>query len=202
MNAPKLSKDTVIIIVMSIVLLFGIAVIITACKTPTPVPPVQPTIAELRMIASQWITQAPTYAFDGSDLTFTEFHALNSQPAQYALTYIFNSSHGGYGDHTGQLVTQMVTSHVIVVNIEQGKVVSAVIDDDWDEMNQMPVNTPPAINQSNETSAQIANPASVNCVKNGGNLTINDTPEGQVGYCTLPNGKTCEEWALFRGECS
>ncbi len=50
-------------------------------------------------------------------------------------------------------------------------------------------------------SAKIANPASDNCKKLGGTLEIKDEMAGQVGYCTLPNGKVCEEWALLRGEC-
>jgi putative hemolysin len=48
---------------------------------------------------------------------------------------------------------------------------------------------------------QIANPASVNCGQLGGVLDLVDTPEGQIGICTLPDGQECEEWALLRGEC-
>jgi len=53
-------------------------------------------------------------------------------------------------------------------------------------------------------NVQIANPASVYCVQNmSGVLTITDTPEGQVGYCNLPDGRICEEWELFRtGNCT
>ena len=55
-------------------------------------------------------------------------------------------------------------------------------------------------------STGIANPASVNCGDKGGWLEIrNDTstPEGgQVGYCIFFGGHECEEWALFRGECT
>ncbi|MBK8451729.1 MAG: DUF333 domain-containing protein [Thiofilum sp.] len=43
----------------------------------------------------------------------------------------------------------------------------------------------------------MGNPASINCIKQGGKLQI----VGSVGYCQLPNGVKCEEWALFRGEC-
>lgn len=47
----------------------------------------------------------------------------------------------------------------------------------------------------------IANPASENCIAKGGKLEIVDTPEGQQGMCTLPDGTRCEEWAYMRGEC-
>lgn len=50
-------------------------------------------------------------------------------------------------------------------------------------------------------NTQIANPASVNCLKKGGKLAIVDQSDGQVGMCTLSSGKVCEEWAYFRGEC-
>lgn len=48
--------------------------------------------------------------------------------------------------------------------------------------------------------AGIANPASVNCVNVGGTVQIKDSAAGQYGMCAFPNGTTCEEWALFRGE--
>jgi len=49
--------------------------------------------------------------------------------------------------------------------------------------------------------AGIANPASTNCIDKGGRLEIVKGQAGEVGMCLLPDGTTCEEWALFRGEC-
>ncbi|THD84388.1 DUF333 domain-containing protein [Aliigemmobacter aestuarii] len=43
-----------------------------------------------------------------------------------------------------------------------------------------------------------ANPASVFCEEQGGTLDIRDEPGGQVGYCTLPDGRVVEEWTLWR----
>jgi uncharacterized protein len=57
--------------------------------------------------------------------------------------------------------------------------------------------------QSGNVSPQIANPASKNCIDKGGKLDIRtDSSGGQFGMCVFPNGKTCEEWALMRGQCS
>jgi uncharacterized protein len=50
-------------------------------------------------------------------------------------------------------------------------------------------------------SVQIANPASVNCEKNGGKLEIRTEPAGQFGVCIFADGSRCEEWRFFRGEC-
>lgn len=49
--------------------------------------------------------------------------------------------------------------------------------------------------------SMIANPASVNCIKLGGDLEIKDSGKGQYGLCHLPGDFICEEWALFTGKC-
>ena len=49
----------------------------------------------------------------------------------------------------------------------------------------------------------LPNPASVQCVERGGTLLPQrDANGGEYALCALPNGSRCEEWALFRGECS
>lgn len=49
---------------------------------------------------------------------------------------------------------------------------------------------------------QLANPASVNCVQQGGRLTVERRPDGgEFGVCVFTDNYQCEEWALLRGEC-
>jgi len=61
--------------------------------------------------------------------------------------------------------------------------------------------------QTNETRKDrkkigMPNPASVKCVEDGHKLEIRTGKGGgQVGICIDKNGKECEEWAYFRGEC-
>ena len=48
----------------------------------------------------------------------------------------------------------------------------------------------------------IANPASVNCIRKGGTLSIQKGGGGgEHGICIFGDNRQCEEWALFRGEC-
>jgi len=48
----------------------------------------------------------------------------------------------------------------------------------------------------------LANPASVFCQEQGGQLEIREEEAGQAGYCVFEDGRICEEWALLRdGEC-
>ena len=59
-------------------------------------------------------------------------------------------------------------------------------------------------NKSEETPAPVglANPASTNCAKVGGNLVIETKPDGsQYGLCYFEDNRACEEWALLRGDC-
>lgn len=49
---------------------------------------------------------------------------------------------------------------------------------------------------------ELANPASVHCVEEGGTLEIREGDDGgQIGVCVFDDGSECEEWAFYRGEC-
>ncbi len=76
---------------------------------------------------------------------------------------------------------------------------------------QITQSTPPQ-NSQNSTNATasstpnsntgLANPASVNCAKQGGQSQIVTKKDGsQYGVCEFEDDQECEEWALYRGEC-
>ncbi len=63
-----------------------------------------------------------------------------------------------------------------------------------------------------QETAAIANPASQNCISQGGKLEIEERGDGavtdgaaasgaQFGVCYFEDNLQCEEWALMRGEC-
>lgn len=61
---------------------------------------------------------------------------------------------------------------------------------------------PPADASAQPGKTGLANPASVHCETLGGKLEIRSGKDGQYGVCHLPDGRVCEEWALFRdGKC-
>lgn len=61
----------------------------------------------------------------------------------------------------------------------------------------------PCLSEDETKKAALANPASVNCEKQGGKVEMRkDVIGGEYGVCIFGNGKECEEWALFRGECA
>ncbi len=89
-------------------------------------------------LAKDFVTSSPTFLFDGMPETLEVQDAviLESFPEQYIITIEFTSRHGGYGDRTDQIVTEALTPHKIVVTVVENEVVSAIIDNKWDELNQ------------------------------------------------------------------
>jgi dipeptidase D len=63
--------------------------------------------------------------------------------------------------------------------------------------------TPTSGGQSAPASgAGLPNPASQNCIQQGGTLAIEERGDGgQFGVCYFEDNMQCEEWALMRGDC-
>lgn len=56
--------------------------------------------------------------------------------------------------------------------------------------------------EKRDGAAAMANPASTNCINEGGTLAIEKRGDGgEYGVCTFADNRQCEEWAFFRGEC-
>ena len=89
-------------------------------------------------IAKEFIVQAPTFKFDGliETVNIIETRILESFPVQYIVLIEFDSRHGGYGDRMGQFLPQVITSHHAEIRVVNDNVVSAILDDQWDEINQ------------------------------------------------------------------
>jgi hypothetical protein len=93
---------------------------------------------QAKAVAVDFLTHAPTFSFDGiaGTMNVTEVIALESYPVQYMVNVSFDSAHSGYGNRTGQILLQVITHHEAVVGVVNGQVVSATIDQRWDELGQ------------------------------------------------------------------
>jgi hypothetical protein len=89
-------------------------------------------------IAMNFLKNSPTYKFDGIEgtLTLVDTRIMESYPIQNLIVATFDSRHAGYGDRKGQILAQVITSHTAWVKVVNGNVVSAVLDEVWDELNQ------------------------------------------------------------------
>ncbi|MEK7178778.1 MAG: hypothetical protein AAB727_00815 [Patescibacteria group bacterium] len=91
--------------------------------------------AEARVVekARAWVLEeSPTYRFDGSGLAFVSSEPLEGGGER--VSFSFESSHGGYGDRTELIVTQVITAHVIIIDIKDGAVIRAIIDGKFNEI--------------------------------------------------------------------
>jgi len=91
-------------------------------------------------IAQEFIKSSPTFLFDGiPDTLSLELIAIReSFPEQYVIEGDFDSLHGGYGDRTDVMVIQVITPHKINLVVISEQVTSAIMDEKWDELNQLP----------------------------------------------------------------
>jgi len=91
-------------------------------------------------IAQEFIKSSPTFLFDGiPDTLSLELVAIReSFPEQYVIEGDFDSLHGGYGDRTDVMVIQVITPHKINLVVISEQVTSAIMDEKWDELNQLP----------------------------------------------------------------
>ena len=91
-------------------------------------------------IAQEFIKSSPTFLFDGipDTLSLELVTIRESFPEQYVIEGDFDSLHGGYGDRTDVMVIQVITPHKINLVVISEQVTSAIMDEKWDELNQLP----------------------------------------------------------------
>lgn len=98
-------------------------------------------------IARLFTKSTPTFSFDGIPETLKlvqKSPELTSYPAKFLVEVHFDSRQGGFGDRTGQVLTQVITPHTMVIEIvgfELGIVTSAVLDNTWNVLTQSPISS-------------------------------------------------------------
>ena len=106
-------------------------------------------VEKARHIAEEFVRNSPTFVFDGikdtlelentaafSRKTISPDTPSTDAPSGWVFTFVFDSATAGYGDRTGQMVAEVITPHVAVVTVENNEVISAVMDEKWDMINQ------------------------------------------------------------------
>lgn len=92
-------------------------------------------------IARQFIISSPTYSFDGIDNTLEiEIISADTFDSTFILEGKFKTLHTGYGNRANSDLPLDMTSHFIEIAIVDEKIISAIIDNQWDELNQMTCN--------------------------------------------------------------
>jgi hypothetical protein len=93
-------------------------------------------------IAKQFIKTSPTFSYDGiSDTLELEITSLDNSDSKFLVEGKFKTPHNGYGNRTKMDLSEDITLHIIEIVIIEDKIISAVIDDQWDELNQITCTT-------------------------------------------------------------
>jgi hypothetical protein len=91
-------------------------------------------------IALDFVMNSPTFLFDG---IVDSVETVSVEPLRmlwtWEVTVRFQCSHAGYGDRTGMMLAQVITTHEIRVGVSEGEVIRATVDETWDELNQREV---------------------------------------------------------------
>lgn len=93
-------------------------------------------------IAKEFVSSESTFKFDGMSDTLTVKPGTAKTPDTYEIIAEFTSRSAGYGDREGKMTAQMLTPHEAVITVEKGKVISAVMDGQWDMMTQTAIQSP------------------------------------------------------------
>jgi hypothetical protein len=86
-------------------------------------------------IALEFVKSEATYRFDGMEES-PKVTGTTSIADGWKYTIEYDSRHGGYGNRTGQVLDLVITHHRAEVSVQNGKITVALLDAQWDMINQ------------------------------------------------------------------
>jgi hypothetical protein len=90
----------------------------------------------------QFIINGPTFSYDGiPDSLEIKIVSADDSDSKFLLEGKFKTLHTGYGNRENLDLPEDITLHTIMISIVDEKIISAVIDNQWDELNQITCNT-------------------------------------------------------------
>jgi hypothetical protein len=93
--------------------------------------------ADSQKIAETFLRNSPTIRFDGIDNTLKLVSSQGDDKTyRWEFNYEFQCRHPGYGDRTGLILAQIITSHTAQIIVDHGQIVQAVLDGKWDMLTE------------------------------------------------------------------
>lgn len=107
----------------------------------------------------------------------------------------FETAHAGWGNRESTFVTQVITNHVMKITIVEGEVMSAIIDDIWDEIKQEQI-IPEQYLELNEVREIVLNYVSDHYHIEFPENWISEvtTPDNILGASSIKY--TCDDWTV------
>ncbi len=129
-----------IITVFTLLLVLLTASFMASCddESDTPTPTDYQLKEQSRVVAEEFVTSSPTVLFDAIEGTLQQID--DAAPAgieAWKYSYQFKCTHPGYGDRSGdESLKEETTYHEAVIKVSAGEVKKAVIDNEWDMIEQ------------------------------------------------------------------
>jgi hypothetical protein len=134
-NSSSKKRSIIGIIILSLLIIIALAVGISKFHFRQPSKPF--TEDESVLIAREFVKNSPTFKFDGIEKTLQHIETLTARcPSCWQFTFTFDSTHAGYGDRTNEILAQVITSHTARITVQEGQIVSAIMDEKWDMIQQ------------------------------------------------------------------
>jgi hypothetical protein len=86
-------------------------------------------------VAEEFVKLETTFRFDGIPETL-EVTSTTSVGNGWKYSIEFDSRHAGYGNRSGQALAEVITHHVAEITVQAGLVTTAIMDGEWDMINQ------------------------------------------------------------------
>jgi heat shock protein HslJ len=181
----NLKKSTIImLIVFAAIIAIAVLALYSQLSCPTEKPS---TVAngvseeESLNIAKQFLKNSQTYKFDGIEETLKHKETLTLRcPYCWQFIFTFDSRQAGYGDRTGKLLAQVITPHTARITVEQGEVTYAILDKEWDMLQQIQVGKDNLLGKDWILKSFIDNGESITLHPNS-EITIKFDPEEVTG---------------------
>jgi hypothetical protein len=86
-------------------------------------------------VAEEFMEKEATFQFDGIPETL-EVISTTSVDNGWKYTIEFDSRYAGYGNRSGQVLACVITHHTAEITVQAGLVTTAIMDGEWDMINQ------------------------------------------------------------------
>ena len=170
----KNMKNKKLILLMAI---FVSLTVLTGCgqrQNQTTNQPTDQNNLDAVQVAKDWLANnTSTYKFDGTNLRLVDSQKIDDCDKCWKFNFAFESSHGGYGNRSKKITTQVITPHNVLIEIRTGVVTSVITDDKYNEMTQKTL--------EEEKAAQAAINANINVNVGAVNSDVNTNLNQESG---------------------
>lgn len=92
---------------------------------------------EGRLVAEDFLRNSPTFTFDGIEESIEQAAEVEAAgPEKWRFLFSFYCEHDGYGNRSDEQLDIEETYHEAYITVGDGEVIKAVIDSDWDMIDQ------------------------------------------------------------------